>query len=97
MDIYVKDFVRPGEGDAAQGIMAALQAAKEKGADRVVFEPGTYYMKSVVYTDTGDNEWDNGALQLKEKDVHILVEDFEDITLQGALSPEGEIQTVLVG
>lgn len=97
MDIYVKDFVRPGEGDAAHGIMAALQAAKEKGADRVVFEPGTYYMKSVVYTDTGDNEWDNGALQLKEKDVHILVEDFEDITLQGALSPEGEIQTVLVG
>ena len=95
--IYIKDYVSLPCNDASKGIKLAIEDAKKTGANCLQFEAGVYPLKSFTAYKTDQTAHDAGASLLETKDVFILLDDLQDITISGVLGENGEPLTVLEG
>lgn len=92
--VYVKDFK---QGDDAERIRSAVEYALTINAERIVFEPRRYLLKSAVTVETEGFAHDAGSSQENAKACHIAIRHAGELILQGAADERGEPITTLVG
>ncbi len=95
--IYIKDFISLPCYDSAPAIRDAIDKAKKEKADIIKFEKGVYPLKSSIYYETDQSAHDIGGKYTKEKAVHLLFKDFQNITICGETDDNGEPATLLEG
>ncbi|MDF2473033.1 MAG: hypothetical protein K0R21_815 [Anaerocolumna sp.] len=94
--VNVDDYVLD-KNNAAKGIRAAIQYAREHKKQEIIFGAGTYYLTDYVTIDTVSIAHDDGCGDIREKDCHLLLEDFDGITLKGRIAEDGSPMTILAG
>lgn len=95
--VYIKDFTSPSMADSAEGIRAAIKTALETGADKIVFEAGKYKLSSYMTVETDGAVHDSGYAIAPVKDCHIFIRGSNRLTLEGAVSENGQPATLLAG
>ena len=94
--VYADDFVKD-RMHAASGIQAAIDHARSIQADEVRFGEGTYQLDEWRTIETYSIAHDDGCGDIHEKDVHLLLEGMEGITLKGSCLEDGSPGTILAG
>ncbi|MBQ7039810.1 MAG: right-handed parallel beta-helix repeat-containing protein [Clostridia bacterium] len=95
--IYIKDYVSLPCEDATYGIAKAISDAKKHNAKRLEFEAGIYPLKSFSEFETDQTAHDAGAELKRTKDVCILLNGLENITVCGKTDENGAPATVFEG
>ena len=95
--VYVKEFVTLPCEDAFEGIRKAIKFAKEQKASVLEFEAGIYPLKSYIPFETDLTAHDAGAALVPEKEVLMLFEGLENITIRGAVNEDGTPATLFEG
>ncbi|MBC2595575.1 hypothetical protein H5P28_15010 [Ruficoccus amylovorans] len=96
--LEIKHYTRPGDPDSAEGIRQALDDARQQGIRHLLFESGCYRLRSSIVHPTQGMVHDAGSSpDIAEKQCHILIDGIEGLTLQGAVTDDGQPATILAG
>ena len=95
--VYVRDYTVPGDWDSAGGIRQAIHAAKEQKAEELVFEAGTYMLKSWITPDYMPDDRTTFSQQDVGRVFHIYLKQLHGLRVIGAVDGQGNPATVLVG
>lgn len=94
----LRNYTRPGDADSAPGIRRAIADARHNGSRKIIFETGRYILRSSITHTTQGIVHDADSRDIQpQKDVHLLVDGIEGLTLEGIAGANGEPGTVLVG
>ncbi len=94
--VYLKNFLR-SEISFSQSLHQALAQCRSQRARVLEFPAGEYDLTDWVQHQTASIAHDDGCGSIDRKACHILLQNFDQLTLRGALDQAGKPATLLCG